>query len=359
MTNASSFQSVDRYHRQTLLPQMHPHGQQSLAAAQVLVVGCGALGCSIAQQLARSGVGHIRLVDRDLVDLTNLHRQVLFTEADAAEAMPKAIAAARVLSAANSEICIEPIVADVNSGNIESLAGGGTRAGGFKAQIIVDGTDNAQTRYLINDLAVREGLRWVYGACVGVEGRVMGVWPGQTPCLRCLFPEMPGPGELATCDTAGVLPAAAAIVGAMQAAVAIRMIVEAEIPADAGLLALDGWTLRCRNLNTREARREDCPCCGQRRFEFLDRPAASEAASLCGRNAVQIRPAGDVEVDLRSLAARLDKVGEVEVMPFMLRCRLRDPAGVRMSVFPDGRVIVDGTGDVATARSLACRYVGL
>lgn len=350
---------TDRYHRQTLLPQVGLAGQECLGRARVLLIGCGALGCHIAQQLARSGVGHIRLVDRDLVDLTNLHRQVLFTEADAADAMPKAIAAARALQQANSKIVIEPLVADVHSGNIETFAGITGRDRAYHAQLILDGTDNAQTRYLINDLAVREAIPWVYGACVGVEGRVMPIVPGKTPCLRCLFPEPPAPGELATCDTAGVLPAAAAVVGALQAAMAIRLLVEGPGAADTGLLAMDAWTLRFRTINTSDARREDCPCCGKRQFEFLDRPASADAASLCGRNAVQIRPSHAVEADLAALAGRLSSAGTVQNLEFMLRCHLTQPAGTRLSIFPDGRIIVDGTGDVALARTLVARYVGV
>jgi molybdopterin-synthase adenylyltransferase len=357
-------QPMDRYHRQTLLPQLGRAGQDRLAHAHVLLIGCGALGCSIAQQLARSGIGHIRIVDRDLVDQTNLHRQILFTEADAAAGLPKAIAAARALTTANSQITIEPIVADVNSANIQALAGVRTTKGksdGFHAQLILDGTDNAQTRYLINDLAVQQGIAWVYGACVGVEGRVMPIVPGSTPCLRCLFPDPPTPGELATCDTAGVLPAAAGAVGALQAGLAIRLLVEGNAGAgDVDLLAFDVWTMRFRSIKTAGARRDDCPCCGKHHFEFLDRPASSDAATLCGRSAVQVRPAREAEIDLDQMAARLSGagMGEVQNMGFMLRCLLPSPQGVRLSIFPDGRVLVDGTGDVALARSLVARYVG-
>ena len=350
--------ALDRYHRQTLLPQIGSKGQQSLLRAHVLVVGCGALGCHIAQLLARSGVGHLRIVDRDLVDRTNLHRQTLFTEADAADSVPKAIAAGRWLAGVNSQITIEPIIADVHSGNIETLAGTTGPDEGFRAQVIVDGTDNAQTRYLINDLAVRENLAWVYGACVGVEGRAMAVVPGKTPCLRCLFPEPPGAGELATCDTAGVLPSAAAMVGAAQVSLAIRLIVEGVTAMDASMLAVDAWNMRFRTINTADGKRDDCPCCGQKQFEFLDRTASADAAALCGRNAVQVRPMVSTELRLATIADRLATAGEVENLEFMVRCKLHQPAGVRLSVFPDGRVVVDGTGDVAMARSLVARYVG-
>lgn len=345
-------EETGRYQRQTLLKEIGAAGQDRLRDAQVLLIGCGALGCNIAQLLVRSGVGHLRIVDRDLVDLTNLHRQVLFTEEDATEQVPKALAAARELARANSQVQIEPIVADVHSGNIQSFA---EQTGVFKAQLILDGTDNAQTRYLVNDLAVQRRIPWVYGACVGVEGRVMAIVPGKTACLRCIYPEPPAPGELATCDTAGVLPAAAAVVGALQASAAMRLLIERA--ASGQLLSLDVWSLRFAGINIAQSQRDDCPCCGKREFEFLDRPAVSDAATLCGRNAVQIRPARRVEVNLDQIAARLATVGQVQNAGVMLRCKL--PENIRLSVFRDGRVIVDGTGDVSLARSLVARYVGV
>lgn len=345
---------TDRYHRQALLPEIQAAGQLRLAQAQVLLIGCGALGCNIAQQLVRSGVGRLRLVDRDLVDLTNLQRQVLFTEADAREQTPKAIAAARWLTQANSNVSIEPVVADVHSGNIEAIASDG----GFRPTVILDGTDNAGTRYLVNDLAVREGIPWVYGACVGVEGRVMGVVPGRTACLRCIYPELPQPGEVATCDTAGVLGAAAAVVGALQAAIAIRLIVKDEVPE--GLLAVDAWSLRFRTIGIDKAKRDDCICCGKREFEFLNRPARLDAESLCGRNAVQIRPATKEEAqpDLQALAGRLKASGVVHAQKAFLRFEPTERKDLALSVFWDGRVIVSGTDDLGLARTMVARYVG-
>ncbi len=325
-----------------------------LSQAQVLLIGCGALGCNIAQQLVRGGVGRLRLVDRDLVDLTNLQRQVLFTEEDAREQTPKAIAAAKWLTQVNSTVTIEPVVADVHSGNVQEIAS----ERGFRPTVILDGTDNAGTRYLVNDLAVREGIPWIYGACVGVEGRVMGVVPGQTPCLRCIYPEPPGPGEVATCDTAGVLGAAAAVVGALQAAVAIRLIVSGEVPE--GLLALDVWLMRFRAIGTAIARREDCICCGKREYEFLNRPMRLDAESLCGRNAVQIRPASkeEAQVDLRALATRLTSSGVVHAHEVFLRFEPAEQKDLALSVFWDGRVIVSGTDDLAVARMMVAKYVG-
>lgn len=316
-----------------------------------MLVGCGALGSSIALHLARSGVGHLLVIDRDLVDLTNLHRQILFTEADAAAATPKAIAAANALRQMNSQISVEAMAIDFHSGNAEQIFAS------FRPKLILDGTDNAQTRYLINDLAVKHGTPWVYGGCVGVEGRVMAIIPGQTCCLRCLFPTPPQPGELATCDTSGVLGPAAAIVGAAQAAAGLRLLVEGATGHSSIMLALDAWTMQFRSISVADARREDCPCCGKGDFEFLARPVEADAAAFCGRNAVQIRSAALADIDLARLAERLAASTRVQNLGIMLRCEL--PDAVRLTIFADGRVIVDGTNDISRARSLVSRYVGV
>ena len=263
---------MDRYHRQTLLPQIGRAGQERLARARVLLIGCGALGTVIAEQMARAGVGFLRICDRDLVETTNLQRQVLFDEADAAAGRPKAVAAAERLGKINSTITVEPHVVDVHSGNIESLMDG--------VDLVMDGTDNVETRYLVNDAAVKRGVPWVYGACVGTGGRAMGVVPApvesqEAPraagagaagaCLRCVFPEPPGPGELATCDTSGVLAAAAGVVASLQVVEAMKILL-----GDAGaareLVTIDLWPLRIKTIATADARRGDCPTCGQRRF---------------------------------------------------------------------------------------------
>src|SRR5262245_34353204 len=208
--------AIDRYHRQTLLPQIGEAGQRKLAGARVLLVGCGALGSTIAEQLARAGIGHLRNADRDIVELTNLQRQVLFDDSDAAGGLPKAVAAANRLSKINSTITIEPRVVDVDALNVEQLVAG--------CDMILDGTDNVATRYLVNDVAVKHTIPWIYGACVGTEGRVMTIRPGAGACLRCIFPQPPNASELATCDTAGVLGPVASVVGAMQALAAIKLL---------------------------------------------------------------------------------------------------------------------------------------
>jgi adenylyltransferase/sulfurtransferase len=331
-----------------LLPQIGEAGQRKLAEARVLLVGCGALGSAIAEQLVRAGVGHLAIADRDIVELTNLQRQTLYVERDAAEGTPKAVAAAERLGGINSAVEIRPEVTDVHAGNVEGLAGG--------VDLILDGTDNVQTRYLMNDVAVKHGIPWVYGAAVGVEGRVMAVRPGKTACLRCVFSEPPSPQELPTCDTAGVLGMGASIVGAWQAIEGIKLLVGAEM--EAALMRFEFWRPRVHFTPLADAKREDCPCCGRRRFHFLDAPLSDSAVTLCGRNAVQIRPGAGVQLSLPELESRLTAVGHVERTRFLLRCKLHDPRGVTMTVFPDGRSLIQGVTDLNRAKSLHARFVG-
>jgi adenylyltransferase/sulfurtransferase len=338
----------DRYHRQALLPQVGLHGQARLAGSRALLVGCGALGTTIADQLVRAGVGHLTIVDRDVVELTNLQRQTLFDERDVAGQTPKAVAAVARLAAVNSTVELCAAVTDVHAGNVEELV-----RGGF--DVVLDGTDNVATRYLINDACVKRGVPWVYGAAVGVEGRVMGVRPGATSCLRCVFPEPPAAAELPTCDTAGVLGMGAGIVGAYQAVEAVRLLTGQG--GGGALLRLEFWPARTRVIDVEE-RRADCACCAGRRFEFLERPADS-AVTLCGRGAMQVRPAGRVELDLGRLAERLAAgAGDVARTAYFVRCQLRDPAGVGLTVFADGRAIVQGVDDAGRARAIYARFVG-
>jgi adenylyltransferase/sulfurtransferase len=334
-----------------LLRQIGVEGQRRLAEARVLLVGCGALGSVLAEQLVRAGVGHLRIVDRDVVELTNLQRQILFDEADAREGRPKAVAAPQRLRQVNSEVRVEGIVADFNADNAEELCEMETGPAG----LLLDGTDNVQTRYLINDVAVKRGLAWVYGACVGTEGRVMAIRPGMTPCLRCLFPEPPAGSDLATCDTAGVLGSAAAIVASIQATAAIQLLIGAAVKEQ--MVTIDPWAGQFRTISTAGARREDCPCCGRRSFEFLER-GGDALVTLCGRNAVQIAAGRGARVDLERLAERLSSIAEVQQTPYLLRATLPDPGRPILTVFPDCRMLVQGTQDFGRARSLVAKYVG-
>lgn len=322
--------------------------------SRVLLIGCGALGTVLAEQLVRAGVGVIRICDRDVVEPTNLQRQVLFTEADATEGMPKAVAAARRLAQVNSSVEIDARVVDVQADNVEALL---DFTGGSRAGVLLDGTDNADVRYLMNDVAVKHSISWVYGACVGTEGRVMPIRPGISACLRCVFRDPPALGELPTCDTAGVLGPAAGAVASIQAALAIKLLVGALATDDESLLSLDVWTGRFHSVSLQGERRVDCPVCGLRRFEFLDRET-SDTAQLCGRNTIQIRPIGtSSHVDLDVIAKRLGSIGATQQTPHLVRCHLSSD-DVSLTLFPDGRALIQGTNDTARARSLYARYVG-
>ncbi len=345
-----------RYHRQEILPQVGTAGQRRLSESAVVIVGCGALGSNVAMQLVRAGVGRVRLVDRDLVEMTNLQRQVLFDEADAVAATPKAVAAARHLSAINSQIQIEPLTIDIDSASANRLI---ESIDGQPVALLIDGSDNAELRYLLNDLAIAHRIPWIYGGVIGTQGRVMPILPGTGACLRCLYPTPPDPGELPTCDLAGVLGPAAAAVGAMQAAVAMRILIEGDSASGIGLIAFDLWQGQFQRIDITTARRDDCPCCGQRNFAFLNSPRAGGSASLCGRNAVQICPSDpSSRLDLAAVGARLMSIGKVKTDRFFVRFS-PDGLAETLTIFPDGRIIVSGTKDPARARSLVARFIGV
>jgi molybdopterin-synthase adenylyltransferase len=334
----------DRYARQAALAVIGPAGQQRLSTSTVLVVGCGALGSTQAELCARAGVGSLVLVDRDIVELSNLHRQSLFCERDVRDRLPKAAAAERRLRDINSEIRVEGIVADLTAANVVELI--------RRVDLVLDGTDNFETRYLLNDAAVREGKPWIYGGVLATEGMVLPVDPGSGPCLRCVFPEPPAGHGAPTCETLGVLNATVAWVAALQVVEALRRLTGAT-PVPAELRALDVW--RGWISSVKAPRDEDCPCCGQRRFEFLEEGRGSSSTVLCGRNAVQITPEKPGAPDLRKLAAALAAVGPVTMNGLVLDFEV---AGRRLVVFPDGRVLVMGTTDTAEARTLVAKYVG-
>ena len=338
---------MNRYHRQILLAQIGEAGQQKLSASRVLLVGCGALGCNIADQMVRAGVGFVRIVDRDIVELTNLQRQILFDESHARKSWPKALAAQKRLRRINSQVTIESLPTDFNSSNALMLAD--------SVDLILDGTDNVSTRYLINDVAVKLQKPWIYGACVGTEGRVMGIWPGKSACLRCLFPQPPDAQGLATCDTAGILAAAAAIVASIQVTYAIQLLTGDIDRALNSMLSIDVWKSSFRSISLAQARQSNCPCCALHQFDFLARRSDS-TASLCGRDAVQIcenRP-----IQLPAIANVWNKIGIVEQNKFFLRCEPTDPAGIKLTLFGDGRLIVQGTRDINRAKAIYAKFVG-
>jgi molybdopterin-synthase adenylyltransferase len=333
----------ERYSRQILFPGIGERGQAALLRAHAVISGCGALGSFHAAALARAGVGAITIIDRDYVEPSNLHRQWLFEESDAAEALPKAAAAERRLARINSGVRVRGIVADLTASNVQELLG--------EADVILDGTDNFETRYLINDFAVSRGIPWIYGAAVGSYGLTMPVLPGRSACLRCVYPEPPG-GAQPTCETAGVLNTIVSVVASVQVADAMRILVNAANLVPSRITMIDVWGGGIRQIDA-PARDPDCPTCGRREFPYLEE-GRRQPVSLCGRNAVQISECGRA-VDLLELKARLEPLGEVRANEFALRF-LAPP--YEMTVFADGRAIVKGTSDTGLARSLYARYVG-
>jgi molybdopterin-synthase adenylyltransferase len=332
-----------RYSRQLLFSGIGAEGQRRLAIARVAIVGCGATGSALASLLARAGVGTIRIIDRDYVELSNLQRQSLFDESDAAESLPKAIAAARRIAAFNSQIVIEPKVADLTPSNIAAMLEG--------THLILDGTDNFETRYLINDFAAQQSLPWIYIAAVGSYGVTMNIIPGKTACLACIFPEPPR-GMLETCETAGVLNTAVNWAASVAATEAIKLLVGIEERLRRTLLSFDLWSNQHAEVAAAHPR-VGCQACGKRNFLHLagkDRPQVT----LCGRNSVQIHERART-VDLAEMSERLKPHGAVRHNDFVLKF-WHEP--YEMTLFPDGRAIIKGTTDTILARSLYARYVG-
>jgi molybdopterin/thiamine biosynthesis adenylyltransferase len=362
--------SAGRYHKQILLPGVGDAGQARLREAAVAVVGCGALGCAIADLLVRAGVGSVTLIDRDIVEWSNLQRQCLFDEADAREGLPKVVAAERRLRAVNSDVAIAPRCADLHSGTVDALLSG--------VQAIFDGTDNFPTRYLLNDFACRASVPFLYGGVVGWRGMAMAILPGLGPCLRCAFDEPPPLGSAPTCETAGVLGAAVSIVAGAQVGEGLKAMLGHGARVNTAMLDFDLFENARRRFTF--SRRDDCPCCVQRRFEYLLAPPNAGAA-ICGQNAVHLP--GGTSCDLARVAEALRPTFEVTLFPFMLRAALRESArpddragagaegraaapatghggrgGLEFTLFPDGRMIVRGTSSLDAARAIRARYLG-
>ena len=344
--NTSIAAVPERYSRQARFSAIGAAGQAKLAAARVAVIGCGALGSAAVDLFARAGVGEIVIVDRDFVELSNLQRQVLFDEADAQAQLPKAVAAANAVARINSQVKVEPLIADLSSANVEQIIAG--------AQVVIDGTDNFETRYLVNDACVKLGIPWVYGGVIGASGMAMAILPGDTPCLRCIYPGGQSAGTLATCETAGVIGAIVTLVAALQWAEAVKILVGDLAHLGRGLASFDLWT-NDYLLATGFPRLPDCPCCGQRRFDYLEARSTSQTTSLCGRNAVQVSPGQALRLDLAEMGRRLGAAGAVSISPYLVRLAVD---AYEITVFADGRAIIKGTSDLALARSLYARYVG-
>jgi molybdopterin-synthase adenylyltransferase len=333
----------ERYSRQILFAGIGAEGQRRLAQGRAAIVGCGATGSILAGLLARAGVGTLRIIDRDYVEASNLQRQALFDEADAGASLPKAIAAGRKLAALNSEIVVEPEVADLTPENIDRLLSG--------TQLLLDGTDNFETRYLINDFALQRGLPWIYCAAVGSYGITMNILPGETACLACLFPESPR-GALETCETAGVVGPAVSLIASVAAGEALKLLAGVREQLRRTLLSWDIWTNRASALQI-GGPRPDCAVCGRRDFVHLAGEGRPQI-TLCGRNSVQIHERAR-PVDFVLMSERLKLHGTVRHNEFVLKF-WHEP--YEFTLFPDGRAIIKGTSDTAIARSLYARYIG-
>ncbi|PHY03351.1 MAG: thiamine biosynthesis protein ThiF [Planctomycetaceae bacterium] len=338
----------ERYSRQIRFQPLGSAGQTRLAMGRVVVVGCGALGSVVAMALVRAGVGHLRIIDRDVPELSNLPRQVLFDEADVAAGIPKAAAAKQHLQRINAAASVEAIVADLSATTAENLLMG--------ADVIVDGTDNFEARFIINDFSCRDRVPWIYGGAIGAEGRVLTVLPGQTACLRCLIPEPPAAGVMPTCETAGIIGPAALVVGAVESAEAIKVL--SGITAGLGnrLFICDLWAGVWRTIDLSALAAEGCPTCRGNDFPWLEGRISGQTAVICGRAAVQVSPARNEAIDLIGLALRLKTIGIVTANPWLVRVEVEP--GIQLSVFADGRAIVSGTREEAKARAIIARYLG-
>lgn len=336
-----------RYSRQVMFPEIGKAGQEKLIASRVLLVGCGALGAAHVEMLARAGVGNLKIVDRDFVEFTNLQRQTLYKESDAADRVPKAIAAKHRIAEINSDVSVEAVVADINNSNVESLIA--------DVNLVLDGTDNFQIRYLVNDACVKQGKTWIYGAAVSSYGTTMTVIPGETPCLRCIFEDMPDAGSSPTCDTAGVIMPIILSIASVQVAEAIKLLVGDTASLHRSLVQIDIWQNDWRKIKL-SGPNPDCPACGERKFEFLDADSQEFAAVLCGRDAVQVAPPRPVQIDLAQFAEKLSNLPGINWNEYLLRFTVN---GNEITLFRDGRAIVKGTNDVSEARSLYAKFVGV
>ncbi|MCK9150706.1 ThiF family adenylyltransferase [Methanobacterium alcaliphilum] len=336
---------LKRYSRQIILSNIGEKGQKKLLNSKAVIIGCGALGTVAANNLARAGVGNIVIVDRDFVELSNLQRQMLFSEEDVGE--PKAISAAKNLKIVNSQINLDAVVADLNHTNVQELL--------KDADVVLDATDNIQTRMLVNDVCIMEEIPWIYTGAIGTSGMIMTILPSG-PCLRCLYPNIPKPGSLPTCDTLGVLNTATMIMGSMESTEAIKILLgeyDGEKILDGTLVVYDAWNNSIDHIVVKKA--DECVCCTKGEFEFLNADEKEIITSLCGRNAMQITPASPKKIKLLELASKLENLGEVKATDFLVLFKIDD---YEISIFRDSRAIIKGTSDGNVAKSLYARYIG-
>jgi molybdopterin/thiamine biosynthesis adenylyltransferase len=342
-------QSLERYSRQILFQHIDGNSQKKLINSTVLLIGCGALGTVSSSYLVRAGIGELRIIDRDFIEENNLQRQILFDEDDILENIPKAVAAQKKLQRINSNVKVEGIVTDINYSNIDELT--------KDVDIIIDGTDNFETRFLVNDYCVKNSIPWVYGACIGSRGVVMNIIPSMTPCLRCVFETMPQIGSFPTCDTAGAIGPIAGIIASFQVTEAIKILTGNYASVNKSLLEIDVWETNFRQIDISELKdTNNCPTCKLHNYEFLKAEAGIMTTLLCGKNAVQVMSLNIENIDLRHLKQRLESIADVSCNDFMLKFKIKDHA---FTVFPDGRAIITGTADTSIAKGLYSKYLGM
>ena len=342
-------QSLERYSRQILFRQIGEDRQKLLMNSTAVLIGCGALGTISSSYLVRAGVGQLRIIDRDYIEESNLQRQILFDENDISENLPKAIAAQTKLQKINNKVKTEGIVTDANYSNIDELT--------KDADIIIDGTDNFETRFLINDFCVKNSVPWIYGACIGSRGVVMNIIPPTTPCLRCVFETMPQIGSFPTCDTAGVIGPIAGIIASFQVAEAIKILTGDHASVNKDLVEINVWETKFRQIDISELKDiNDCPTCKLHNYEFLEFEAGSMTTFLCGKNAVQVMSRSADKINLQQLEQRLGYITDVKSNAYMLKFKINDHS---FTVFADGRAIISGTADSRTAKSLYSKYLGM
>ena len=341
----SSTSSTDRYSRQTLFKPIGKEGQERLRASSVALIGCGALGSTLANNLCRAGIGRLVIADRDYVEINNLQRQILFDEDDIARRLPKAVAAAEKLRRINSEVTVEALVEDINADGIEALV--------QDVDLVLDATDNFATRYLLNDACVKHERPWIYSGVIASYGVTLNILPGETPCLRCIYPEMPLPGTTATCDTAGILNGIVGAITGVASTEALKILLKSD-KVSRDMFWMDLWENTSERIELPHD--PDCPACGQHHYEFLDLLTGTDTTSLCGRDAVQVRSGKRGEnINLPDLAERLRPVGQVSFNAYLLRLLVD---GYDVTVFPDARAIIKGTDNEMVARSIYARYIG-
>ncbi len=339
--------TLERYSRQTLFPGIGDDGQRKIRRATVGLLGLGALGSTLADLMTRAGVGRLIAVDRDIVEPSNLHRQTLYTQADARDGLPKAAAAQKRLERINPDVDIRCLSLDLGPDNALDVFG--------ECDLLLDGADGFETRYLLNDVAIHLGRPWIYGACVAARGMTATIIPGVTPCLACLFPEPPPPGSQETCETGGVIPPVATLVASLQATEALKLLVGDEASLRRGLLSLELWPYRTVLIGETTPPAPDCPACRQHELRFLHGRRASQGTRLCGRNVVQILPREPLACSLDELATRLRGLGQLRTMEGVLHLEIE---GLTLTLFPDGRALVRGTDDSGRARGLYSRLIG-